>query len=305
MRVPPTAGIVVCSLLAVAAGAALTGCAPAAVPSDHGARIAVVASTSVYGDIARAIGGGAITVTSLITDAAQDPHSFEASAQDQLAVAKADVVIENGGGYDDFMTSLRSGSGGHPEVVNAVEVSAHGHGGDAFNEHVWYDFTAMGVVAGKLADVFSALDPAHRQDFTAGEVAFAAGLAGLQHDAAAVKQDHAGAGVAITEPVPLYLLEACGLENKTPAAFSRAIEEGSGVAPALMHATLQLFVDERVQLLVYNAQTSGPETEQLRAAAKTSDIPTLAVTETLPQGATYLSWMGENVTKIRSALSHG
>ena len=106
MRAPRTIRILG-GLLAVASGIALAGCATAAVPSDQNGRIAVVASTSVYGDIARAIGGDAITVRSLITDAAQDPHSFEASAQDQLAVAKADVVIENGGGYDDFVELAR------------------------------------------------------------------------------------------------------------------------------------------------------------------------------------------------------
>ena len=62
-----------------------------------------------------------------------------------------------------------------------------------------------------------------------------------------------------------------------------------------MHDTLRLFTERRVQLLVYNAQTSGPETEQLLAAAKASGISAVAVTETLPQDATYLSWMGDNL----------
>jgi zinc/manganese transport system substrate-binding protein len=302
MRAPRTIRILG-GLLAVASGIALAGCATAAVPSDQNGRIAVVASTSVYGDIARAIGGDAITVRSLITDAAQDPHSFEASAQDQLAVAKADVVIENGGGYDDFVDSLLSGSGAHPELINAVKLSGLDHGGEAFNEHVWYDFTAMRAVGDRLAEVFSSLDTAHREDFATGAATFAATLAGLERDAATVKQSHAGAGVAVTEPVPLYLLAACGLHNETPAAFSRAVEDGSGVAPALMHDTLQLFTERRVALLVYNAQTSGPETEQLRAAAKASGVSAVAVTETLPQDATYLSWMGDNLANLKAALA--
>jgi zinc/manganese transport system substrate-binding protein len=305
MRVPRTTGIVIGSILAIASVVALAGCVPAAAPSGQDGRIAVVASTSVYGDIARTIGGDAVTVTSLITDPAQDPHSFEASAQDQLAVAKADVVIENGGGYDDFMSSLLSGSGAHPELVDAVEISGLDHGGEAFNEHVWYDLTAMRTVGDRLAEVFSGLDAAHREDFTAGAAAFAAGLAGLEHDAATLKQSHAGTGVAVTEPVPLYLLATCGLHNESPAAFSRAVEDGSGVAPALMHETLQLFTERRVALLVYNAQTSGPETEQLLAAAKASGIGAVAVTETLPQDATYLSWMGDNLANLKAALADG
>ncbi|GAB3040773.1 zinc ABC transporter substrate-binding protein [Parafrigoribacterium mesophilum] len=302
MRAARTTGIVVAGVLAVSA---LAGCASTAVPSHQDGRIAVVASTSVYGDIARAIGGDAVAVTALITDPAQDPHSFEASAQDQLAVAKAQVVVENGGGYDDFVDSLLSGSGARPEVVNAVTASGLDQDADGFNEHVWYDLPAMRKVGERLAAAFSTLEPARSDDFTAGAAAFTAALAQLERDAATVKEDHAGDGVAVTEPVPLYLLAACGLVDKTPAAFSRAVEDGSGVAPALMHATLELFTEKRVRLLVYNAQTSGPETEQLRAAAKASGIPTVAVTETLPQDATYLSWMRDNLAKVKAALTHG
>jgi zinc/manganese transport system substrate-binding protein len=296
----PRAGALVLGAIIVAT---LTGCSAPA--SEDTAGIQVVASTSVYGDIARAIGGDAVTVTSLITDAAQDPHSYEASAQDQLAVAKADVVIENGGGYDDFVGSLLSGSGAGPQVIDAVKVSGLDHGDDAFNEHVWYDFTAMRALGDRLANVFSTLDPAHREDFVAAQADFGSALAALEHDAAMVKQSHVGDGVAVTEPVPLYLLEACGLQNKTLGAFSRAVEDGSGVAPALMHSTLQLFTEHRVELLVYNAQTSGPETEQLLAAAKASGIPAVAVSETLPQEATYLSWMAHNLDAVKAALADG
>ena len=184
-----------------------------------------------------------------------------------------------------------------------MKLSGLDHGGEAFNEHVWYDLAAMRAVGNRLAEVFSSLDTAHAEDFAAGAATFAAALAGLERDAATVKQSHAGAGVAVTEPVPLYLLAACGLHNETPAAFSRAVEDGSGVAPALMHDTLQLFTERRVALLVYNAQTSGPETEQLRAAAKASGISAVAVTETLPQDATYLSWMGDNLANLKAALA--
>jgi zinc/manganese transport system substrate-binding protein len=305
MRAPRHTGTVIAGLLAVAATAALTGCAPAAAPSRPNGTIAVVASTSVYGDIARAVGGDAVTVSSLITDAAQDPHSFEASARNQLAVARAQVVIENGGGYDDFIDSLLSGSGTHPKVINAVTASGLDHTAEGFNEHVWYDFATMRKVAERLAETFSAIDPGRREQFTTGAAAFDAGLSELEHDAATVKEQHAGEGVAVTEPVPLYLLAACGLQDKTPAAFSRAVEEGAGVAPALMHTTLQLFTDKRVHLLVYNAQTTGPETEQLRAAAVAAGIPTVAVTETLPQGTDYLSWMRDNLARLKAALADG
>jgi zinc/manganese transport system substrate-binding protein len=78
----------------------LTACAPAAAPSAEPEGIDVVASTNVYGDIARAVGGDKVNVTAIINKTSQDPHSYEATAQDRLVISKAELVIENGGGYD-------------------------------------------------------------------------------------------------------------------------------------------------------------------------------------------------------------
>src|SRR4051794_17803579 len=65
--------------------------------------VEVVASTSVYGDIVRSIGGDKVRVSSVIARTSQDPHSYEATTQDKLAVSKAGLVVENGGGYDTFI----------------------------------------------------------------------------------------------------------------------------------------------------------------------------------------------------------
>jgi zinc/manganese transport system substrate-binding protein len=290
---------------AILGGAALTGCAPQA-PSHDSGRIAVVASTSVYGDIAGAIGGDAVKVTSLLSDPAQDPHSFEAGARAQLALSEADVVIENGGGYDGFVDTLLAGShSAAATVVNAVDVSGMDHSGSSFNEHVWYDFPSMAHLAQRLTRVFSERDPSHQAAFSANGAAFLQALGDLKQEAAAVADAYAGTGVAITEPVPLYLLTACGLVNRTPVAFSRAIEDGTGVPPALMHSMLGLFSRGRVRLLVYNEQTSGPETASLRAAAKAAGIPAVPVTETLPADRSYLEWMADNISAVKEALAHG
>ena len=67
--------------------------------------IDVVASTSVYGDIAKSVGGDKVSVTSIISKTSQDPHSYEASTQDKLAVSKAQLVIDNGAGIAPTMAS--------------------------------------------------------------------------------------------------------------------------------------------------------------------------------------------------------
>ena len=269
----------------------------------HG-RIRVVASTDVYGDIAATIAGDHGDVTSFIDEPDQDPHSYEANARNQLAVGKADLIIENGGGYDDFVDRLRSASDTRAAVVNVVKLSGKtASAGGELNEHVWYDLPTVAKLAGQLATSFAALQPDHAAQFRANARSFTAGLSTLERTEAQVKAAAGGAGVAITEPVPLYLLQACGLVNRTPAAFSEAVEEGTDVSAAVLNETLGLFRAHTVSALVYNAQTSGPETTKVIAAAKAAGIATVAVTETLPADTHYLTWMRANLAAVRAAVA--
>lgn len=285
-------------VVAIAAvGVLLAGCTTT--PTDDGT-LKVVASTNVYGDIAHAIGGAAITVTSLIFSPAQDPHSFEASVRDQLAVAHADVIVANGGGYDPFVETLVEASGSSATVVTATDVV--GLADDA-NEHVWYSLTDVDLIASRLAETFAALDPAGAAAYQSNYEAFAGGIRMLTDRAAALAETTAGAGVAVTELVPLYLLESAGLVNRTPPAFTTAIEEGNDVSPSALLATLALFDDERVTLLAYNEQTAGVETQRVLAAAETAGIPVVYFTETLPDGLDYLGWMSANLTAIEAAVT--
>ena len=299
----------------------LSGCASAA-PAEEASGVSIVASTNVYGSIAEAIGGDLVSVTSLISSAAQDPHSFEASAQDQLALSKADLVIENGGGYDPFIDTLLDASGTDVPVVNASEASGlldadHDHDAEAeehteddghdhiegFNEHVWYSFHGVGHVAEEITAQLSEIDADNAATYEGNYTAFAAQIEELEASAEALHSQTEGLGAAITEPVPLYLLTEAGFTNRTPEEFSEAIEEGTDVAPATLQQTLALFTAGSVSVLAYNSQTASTETEQVRAAAEANGVAVVEFTETLPDGADYVSWMTDNLNAISAALN--
>ena len=313
------------AIIAIAA-LALASCAATPAPTTDDATVQIVASTNVYGSIATAIGGEHVTVTSLISSSAQDPHSYEASAQDQLAVSKADLVIENGGGYDPFIDTLLEASSTDAVVVNASEASGllegdHDHEGEehadeehadeeegheghdhieGFNEHVWYSLHGMEHFAEHLAGELSELDAANAASYEQNLAAFVAEIEQLEATAESLHELAEGQSAAITEPVPLYLLEAAGFSNVTPAEFSEAIEEGTDVPPAALRDTLAVI--STVALLAYNSQTASSETEQLRAAAEESGVPVVEFTETLPDGADYVTWMTDNLEAIAAAL---
>jgi zinc/manganese transport system substrate-binding protein len=306
----------------------LTACGSGGAPStssgtDSSAGVVdVVASTNVYGDIAAIIGGDKVNVTSIITKTSQDPHSYEATAQDRLLVSKAELVIENGGGYDSFLHKMADDSNiPHSNIVTAVEVAGlapeedhtdssaasesadgHDHEHGEFNEHAWYSMDAMGKLADSLAAKLGELEPGSAALFTSNAATFKAGVDGLAGKLASLKANGAGAAVAVTEPVPLYLLEAAGLENRTPADYTAAIEEGSDVPPAVLKAATDLAGSKDIRFLAYNAQTEGLQTQALKKAAESAGVPVIDFSETLPEGKTYLQWMTDNVDNVSKVL---
>lgn len=310
---------------AAATALALAGCSNSSNSGTDGGSagtIAIVASTNVYGDIAGSIAGDHATVTSIVTSPSQDPHEYEPSVQDRLAVEDAELVVENGGGFDSFIQPLVEAVDSDPVVIDAVEVSglaagnehAHEHGDDGelaaeehehiegFNEHVWYDFEAVEHVAEEIAHELGDIDPNNAKAYRANYQAFVKQIHTLETRSDKLKVSLGGRGMAITEPVPLYLLQGVGLVNKTPAEFSEAVEEGADVPVQALRETLDLFTDEQVDLLAYNEQTVDSTTEQVQAAAEDAGIPVVSFTETLPEGQHYAEWMSANLDSLARAV---
>jgi zinc/manganese transport system substrate-binding protein len=302
MRTPSrrATALVTSSLVSALALAATAGCGSDEAAADDG--VQVVASTNVYGDLVQTIGGDRVQVTSVIDDPSADPHSYEAGVRTQLAVSEADLVVDNGGGYDDFMDTLLSATDSAATVLTAVDVAGLDPAAEGFDEHVWYDLAAMSELTGEVAAALSEIDPAGAEDYATHADALSRGIAGLLDEEEQARAAVQGTGVAVTEPVPGHLLDALGAHDLTPPEFSQAIEEGGDVAPAVLQHTLDLFSTGRVRALVYNEQASGPETEQVLAAARSAGVAVVPVTETLPDGEDYLSWMGGNLDAVVAAL---
>ncbi|MBF0817111.1 metal ABC transporter substrate-binding protein [Microbacterium paludicola] len=331
----PRRRLVLASALALP-GLVLAGCSSAGADADaggaaEGSGFSIVASTSVYASLVSELVGDAAEVTAIVDSPTQDPHSYEATARDQLAVQEADLVVLNGGGYDPFMEQLAD-EAGVEHVITAVEYSheypgaedehaedehaegeateeAHDHeheGHDhieGFNEHVWYDPYAMADLVEALGAELGELLPDAGADIQASQEDLLADIEGLEASLEGIAADHGGAHAFFTEPVGGYLAEAAGLEDATAEGFAEAVEEGQDVPPATLLAALDAIEGGEIDVLITNTQTAGAETQRVIDAAGEAGVPVVEYAETLPEGETYVSWMTANAEALEQALA--
>jgi zinc/manganese transport system substrate-binding protein len=282
-----------------ASGLLLAGCGGG---TPTGSGLAVVAAENVYGDIAQQIGGAHVQVTSILSDPNADPHLFDPGSSNGLAVATARVVIQNGLGYDAFMTRLENAAPNAKRSVLTIADVLGVHGRDA-NPHLWYDVSALGRIASAIAAALGRADPAHGSAYRAGLVSFEARLGPLRHEVARIRAAFGGAAIAYTEPVPGYLIDAAGLKNLAPSSFTRAIEQGTEPPPQAVAAMNVLMTERRVKVLLYNSQAVSPITSRVRMEAMRAHIPVVGVTETLPPHRTFQQWQLAQARQLAAALA--
>ena len=283
------------SILALSLAAlTLAGCTDQARWQKGTGPIKIVASTNVWGDSAYQIAGEEATVTALIDNVNQDPHSFEASARDQLAVQDADIVIMNGGGYDDFVEALVEADETPAILINAYVASGDD---DTRNEHIWYSASQVKDVGNVI---FSALETVDRNStpiYESNLAEFEAQIKLIEIRTAEIASAWGGAKVFATEPLIYYLLQDTGMVDITPAEFAEAIEEERDVAPAVM-----LEAQDAVKQAKFIAVNSSTRTAQIDQVLSEATATSYGFGELLPQDPDTGEYYGDYFEMMTSGL---
>ena len=289
--------------------AGLTACGSSSTPSASNASatstapVAVVAAENEYGDVASQVGGQYVKVTSIESNPNTDPHTYEASASMAQAVAAAQLLIENGVGYDTYMGKIESASPSSTRKVINVQ-KLEGLPESTPNPHLWYKPITMPAVAKALAADLSALQPAHAAYFQANATKFEQSLTPWLEAIKHFKETYPGTAVATTEPVADYMIEAMGADNRTPFSFQADIMNGTDPSPQAVSLQNGLFSGHKVKVFVHNQQVTSSITEGFVQAAKRASIPVVGVYETMPvPGYDYQSWMLAEVKSIEKAVT--
>jgi len=288
--------------VAVLSAACSSGSGPVST-ADSTATIVAVGAENEYANVIGQIGGKYVHVTAIESNPNTDPHSFEASASVAQVVSSAELVVQNGLGYDSYMHKIEAAApNAKRKVINVQDLL--GLPDSTPNPHLWYKPTTMPAVAKQVARDLAALQPSHAAYFTASAASFDRSLQPWYQAIATFKAAYPGTPVATTEPVGDYMLQAAGTDNLTPFTFQADIMNGVDPSPQYVSLQDNLFSGRKVKVFLYNQQVTDSLTASFLTTAHHYGIPVVGVYETMPTpGYDYQSWMLAEVNALQKAVA--
>lgn len=294
------------SALAILAalGFGILACGPGASgAAPSGDVLKVVATTTVFADIVRNIGGDRVTVASIIP-AGAGPEDYEPKPDAARKLAGADLIVSNGVGLDDFLDGLIAAAdeGAASRLVlgdGIDEITINGEG----NPHFWLDPSLvvdryLPAITARLSE----LDPADKAIFEANRATYAAAITALDdaNKAAIATIPAADRKLVTAHDAFPYFARHYGFEligvllanvGQEPTA-----SELAGLVETVKRAGVKAVFSE--------AQFSPKLTETLAAEAGVSQVVTTLYNDTVgpPPADTYLGMMEWNVAQIVQAL---
>ncbi len=303
----PSGRLVVTALASCGLAAVLlaAGCSPgpgSTVATDSSSTIVAVGAENEYANVLGQVGGKYVHVTAIESNPNTDPHSFEASASVAQLVSSASLVVQNGLGYDSYLSKIEAAAPNpHRKVIDVQ--SLLGLPDSTPNPHLWYKPATMLAVARAVAGDLASIQPSHAAYFRARAAAFDKSLQPWYQALATFKAAYPGTPVAVTEPVGDYLLQAAGTRIMTPFGFQADVMNGVDLSPQYVALEDNLFSQHKVRVFLYNQQVTDAATASFLASAHRYGIPVVGVYETMPTGYDYQSWMLAEVHALQRAVA--
>jgi len=264
--------------------------------------ILAVGAENEYANVLSQIGGKYVKVSAILNDPNTDPHTFEASPSVAEEISRAQLIVQNGVGYDGFMNKIEAAS---PNAKRKLIVAQNvlGLPADTPNPHLWYSPRTMPAVARAIAKDLDNLAPSHVAYFQNNLKSFETSLQPWLRAIAAFKAKYLGTAVAVTEPVADYLLKAMGARILTPFVFQADIMNGVDPAPEDISLEEGFFTKHEAKVFCYNQQVIDSLTSTIKQTAISAKVPVVGVYETMPTpGYDYQTWMLAEVKAIEAAI---
>jgi zinc/manganese transport system substrate-binding protein len=150
-------------LLALALALGAAGCGDDG-SGAGGGEAAVVATTTIAGDLVRNVGGERVEVDTLVP-AGADPHGHEPRPSDAAALAEAELVVKSGGDLDEWLDDLIENAGGDAAEVTLLDSVRTIDADGEVDPHWWQDPRNAILAAEAIRDALVDADPDGRRAY--------------------------------------------------------------------------------------------------------------------------------------------
>ena len=290
--------------VALVCAALLAGCGGSTAAGDGSSsgRLQVVAAENFWGSIASQLGGSKVQVQSIIVNPSTDPHSYEPTASDGVALARSQMAIVNGTGYDVWASKLL---GANPSSSRTVLNVGNLLGlKEADNPHQWYSPSSVLRVIDRIVADYKKLDPKNAAYFARQRTVFESqGMSEYNRLITQIRSRYAGVPVGYSESIFQPLGAALGLKLMTPSSFAKAIAEGTDVSAQDKQTVDAQAQDRKINVWIFNSQNATPDVQRVNQLARAAHIPITTITETLsPASATFERWQAAELESLQRAL---
>ncbi|QGM98230.1 metal ABC transporter substrate-binding protein [Methylocystis parvus] len=275
--------------------------APPALAED--AKLAVVASFSIIGDLVTEVGGDRVAVTTLVGPDG-DAHVYQPTPADGRKIAQARLIFVNGLGFEGWLGRLIAAAKSKGTIVTLGKGVAARPGEEGTDPHAWQDVANARIYVAEIRDALVAADPQGAEAYRSRADAYLVRLDAL--DAEIVKALGAipteRRRVVSTHDAFGYFSARYGVEFIAPQGVSTEAEANARDIARIIQAVKANKVGA-----VFLENVSDPRLAK-RIAAETGariggTLYSDALSEPKEGGANYIDMMRHNVRELTKALA--
>jgi ABC-type Zn uptake system ZnuABC Zn-binding protein ZnuA len=296
-----------CSFLA---GASLA--VPAAPLADEPQTppIRVIATIPVLKDLAEQVGGGRVTVVSLLSGL-ENEHTYAPRPADVLAIRKARVLLQVGVGLEVWAGPLiKNAANPHLLVVTTSRgialIRDHDMPGDQpdrdaheGNPHVWLDPENAKVMLRHITEALSAVDAPHAGEYRQNQAEYLNRLDRMEADLIAAMRAVPQPAVVVHHPAWPYFARRFGFR----VAGTIITQAGSEPSAQHLHELITLIRAQHIRVIVSEPQMNRKIPDMLAKESGARVVVLTPLPGGIPGTETYLDLLRYNVMQLVQALS--
>lgn len=289
----------------------LCSCGGEKVEEDSGLKI--VTTVFPQYDFAKNITVGTDTGVSMLLKSGSEPHSYEPSPADMLAIAECDLFIWVGGESEAWARKLIASSGisedkvlALMDIVPLIESSdGHSHGEEHYDEHVWTSPKNAIIITEAITKKLCEKDPANAEKYSLNSAQYIKELEALDASFSALGEKASGKTLIIGDRFPfIYLATEYGFNYASPFKGCSSHAEASAADIAAVIDTAKAEESKVIFSVDYsNEKLAKTIADEVDATVKRlHSCHTVAASET-DAGIGYTELMEENIKNIEEAIN--